>query len=525
MTSARANDWHWEISMEPPPRRAPCPAEAEKVSSRSTSTTAPATISPSSAAATHCNRAASPSWVGVCPPSSPRTPAPGVASASSRRMSRSASRSVLVTTSVGVDFSAGPRALRGWPLTGAAGAPAADAATVSSSRGSWVADAVASRSGTPDLDVVLGQHGEGVVVGPGVGHQDVDVVEGRVAEHLIVAELGLVHHRDNSARALDHRSLQQALVAVRRGETSRERQAVAADEQHVDTQRPNRRRRRGVDHGERVGPDTAPEHGELGDAATDKRRGGDQRVGHDVNPAIHREDLGESLAGRARVDDYRAVLGNVVDGFPPDAQLLLGVLHVARVDHWFMVEALEGHRAAVHPAEQLTLLHVRQVAANRLGGDVEAARQVRDVDRAAPQGENVDLSLAVVLELGATAAAEVSPAGAVGCRHRCWTVPARDRERTVTPPSRRAGPRRRDAARRSRMRRGTGRCRAALSRTPPRSPGSVSARPWPDGRADAPRRRWHRKLAGRAELWPGTGPNRPRPGQRGQWVRRARAGT
>ena len=78
------------------------------------------------------------------------------------------------------------------------------------------------------------------------------------------------------------------------------------------------------------------------------------------------------------------LLGYLADGLASDPQLLLGVEHVAGVDHRLVVAALERDRAAVDPAQQLALLQVRQIAPDRLGRHVEAPRQVGDVDRAAP---------------------------------------------------------------------------------------------------------------------------------------------
>jgi hypothetical protein len=65
-----------------------------------------------------------------------------------------------------------------------------------------------------------------------------------------------------------------------------------------------------------------------------------------------------------------------------------------------VVVTLEQHCTAVNPSQELTLLKVRQVAADRLGGHVELAGEVGDVDRALLQRKHVDLALAVMLEPG-----------------------------------------------------------------------------------------------------------------------------
>src|SRR3954471_3333241 len=88
-------------------------------------------IVPSSGSITHWSR--DPGV--VVPPSSPRTPAPGVASSSTRFTRSSARRSVWVTTSVGDDLRPTGRASPYADVTIAAAARAALDATRSSSAG------------------------------------------------------------------------------------------------------------------------------------------------------------------------------------------------------------------------------------------------------------------------------------------------------------------------------------------------------------------------------------------------------
>ena len=181
-----------------------------------TSTTAPATISPSSAAAMltastgqsvqEVHRAVErvddplqpPLRSPSIPPSSPTKPAPGVAAASATRISRSLSRSVCVTTSVGelfVDKSRQSPA-RG---TDERRRPAVATAT-----------AIVSRSAAGGRQLV--RHGAPRRRAPRspstapssarcVGDQHVDLVEAGEAEQLVVAELRLVDDGHDAAGA------------------------------------------------------------------------------------------------------------------------------------------------------------------------------------------------------------------------------------------------------------------------------------------------------------------------------------
>ena len=146
--------------------------------------------------------------------------------------------------------------------------------------------------------------------------------------------------------------------------------------------------------------------------------------------AVDREHLGEPLSGRARVDDHRAVVGYLADRLPPDAQLLRGVVHVSGVDHRLVVVALDRHRAAVDAPQQLTLLQVGQVTADRLGRDVEPAASSATSTEPCFSAKHVDLALAMVLERAGAAA--------LGGRHRLPRSGAG--ERTVSRPSRRGVP-------------------------------------------------------------------------------------
>src|SRR3954454_8884596 len=141
-------------------------------------------IVPSSGSITHWSR--DPGV--VVPPSSPRTPAAGVASSSSRLTRSSARRSVWVTTSVGDDLRPTARAC---PYPAITTLPAARA-TVDAMRSSSAGVGGSPGSGTVDDDAVARQEVHGLRVDASVGHEYVDLVERRKAEHLHVAELGLV---------------------------------------------------------------------------------------------------------------------------------------------------------------------------------------------------------------------------------------------------------------------------------------------------------------------------------------------
>src|SRR5215210_4318775 len=149
-------------------------------------------IVPSSGSITHCRRAPG----AVVPLSSPRIPAAGVASSRTRLTRSSARRSVSVTTSVGDDLRPTVRACPYAAVTISAAARAAVDATRSSSASAGGSPG----SGTMDGHAVARQGGDGLGIGARVGHEHVDLVKRGEAEHLHVAELGLVDHRDNTTR-------------------------------------------------------------------------------------------------------------------------------------------------------------------------------------------------------------------------------------------------------------------------------------------------------------------------------------
>jgi hypothetical protein len=106
------------------------------------------------------------------------------------------------------------------------------------------------------------------------------------------------------------------------------------------------------------------------------------------------------VGGRAGVDDHRPAFRYVVDRLGRDPQLFLRVHGLAGIDHRLVVHPLDGHRAAVDSAHELTALHVGEVPADRLRGYAEAASQVRNVNRAVAQREHVNGVLTVVLQSG-----------------------------------------------------------------------------------------------------------------------------
>src|SRR3954452_19639391 len=173
-------------------------------------------IVPSSGSMTHCSRAPA----AVLPPSSPKMPAPGVAASRTLLKSSSARRSVCVTMSVGDDLCPTARGCPYADVTTSAAARAAVDATSSSSGGAGSS----ARSDTVDRDGVSRQGGSGLGIHPRVGHEHVDLVECGEAEHLNVSELGVVDHGDHPPGALDHRSFDRVLLAIRRGQPVLERQ-------------------------------------------------------------------------------------------------------------------------------------------------------------------------------------------------------------------------------------------------------------------------------------------------------------
>src|SRR3954453_1065715 len=152
-------------------------------------------------------------------------PAFGVRSRSSRLTNCSALRSVCVTTSVGDDLRPTGSGLPYADPTSVAAARAVSAAIRSSSGGAGPAPP----SDTLDVDALARQELNRLGIDTGGGHEGVDFVELREAEHLHVPELGVVDECDDALSALDHRPLDRMLLAVRGRESVREREPVAAD--------------------------------------------------------------------------------------------------------------------------------------------------------------------------------------------------------------------------------------------------------------------------------------------------------
>src|SRR3954453_17146383 len=229
---------------------------------------------PSSGSTTHWMRAAG----AVVPPSSPRMPASGVCSSRSRLTRASAPRSVSVTTSVGEDLLATGSGRPYAELTNVAAARAICPAMRSSSAGSGAVP----RSGTVDGDSVARQELDGLHVGAGVGDQHVELIELRKAEHLDVAELGLVDQGNDAMGPPDHRPLERVLLTVRGSEPMLERESVAADEERVDDHVLQLPASRLVDHRESLRAHGATEHGEVSKTTAAQRERGDERIGDHV---------------------------------------------------------------------------------------------------------------------------------------------------------------------------------------------------------------------------------------------------
>ena len=196
-----------------------------------------------------------------------------------------------------------------------------------------------------------------------------------------------------------------------------------------------------------------------------------------------------------------------------DPQLLLRVDHVAGLDHRLVAHALDRDRAAVHAAQQLPALQVREVAADRLGRHAVAPRQVRDVDRA----------------LRAARACRSRAGGRAGAWRRRGGGHQRVLRRAPGPargPSRRSGRPRRCGGRRSRTRPGS----AADARTAGGNTASKSRNARGSARAAArvaPRhvaRSDVERLVGRRRRRRGSAPSPPAPWRRARSARRPRAG-
>src|SRR3954470_5145387 len=97
-------------------------------------------------------------------------------------------------------------------------------------RSSSAGSGAAPRSGTVDGDAVAAEEVDRLCVSARIGDEDVDLVELREAEHLDVAELGLIDQSHQAVRALDHRALERVFFSVRSGQAVLEREPVAADE-------------------------------------------------------------------------------------------------------------------------------------------------------------------------------------------------------------------------------------------------------------------------------------------------------
>ena len=116
----------------------------------------------------------------------------------------------------------------------------------------------------------------------------------------------------------------------------------------------------------------------------DDERGGDRdRVRHDGELAIEREQLGQTDGRGAGVDDDRAAVGQLVERRARDALLLGDRVHLAVGDARLDAETLDRDRAAVHPAQHAAALEGGQIAPHGLGCHREVAGQTGDLDPAA----------------------------------------------------------------------------------------------------------------------------------------------
>ena len=110
--------------------------------------------------------------------------------------------------------------------------------------------------------------------------------------------------------------------------------------------------------------------------------GGGEAVGEDGEVEVGREHLGDGQGGRPGVEDDAAAAGQLVEGAGGDAALDVGEAAGAGGERRLDLEALDGDRAAVDPAEGAAALEGGEVAAHGLGGDPEGVGEGGDLDPA-----------------------------------------------------------------------------------------------------------------------------------------------
>jgi hypothetical protein len=216
-----------------------------------------------------------------------------------------------------------------------------------------------------------------VATSPGVGHQDVDIVEFGELDRRLDADLGGVRKNDDLVGALHHAPLHRRLVPVGGRQPVAFGDAVRTDEGDID---PQVRERVGFAH-RRLGqrPHASAEHLHPSARSRGQQLGRRQRVGEDDERAVHRDERRETTGRRARVQQDAASLRDQGQSREGDALLLAGVLGLAGVDGAFgKGEEFGGYRTAVHTPQQARAIERLEVAANGLRRDIELFGGVPD---------------------------------------------------------------------------------------------------------------------------------------------------
>ena len=115
-------------------------------------------------------------------------------------------------------------------------------------------------------------------------------------------------------------------------------------------------------------------------------RGGRDRVGEHGEVEVGREQLDDGLGGGARVEQYGAAGGQLVEHAGGDAALDVGEAAGAGGEGGLELEPLDGDGAAVHPAQRAAALEGGEVAADGLGGDPEGVGEEGDLHPAGLAG-------------------------------------------------------------------------------------------------------------------------------------------
>ena len=232
---------------------------------------------------------------------------------------------------------------------------------------------------------------------PGVGHEDVRLLQRRDRGDADHAPLGVVGDHDEALTRLGQCPAGLSLEQVGAGEPGALVHPVHAQEHEVEVQRAQRRHRDRADERVRRRPDSAGEHdGLVGARAAVEDAGDLHGVGHDGDPGDLEQALSDSPGrGARREPDGEAGLdqggGQRRDG------VLLGPLAAGLGLEAGLVGAVAARdgRAAVDLVDHSLAGQLVEVAAHSHVRDLQLAGQVADPDRASvahPLGD-VGLSL------------------------------------------------------------------------------------------------------------------------------------